>query len=238
MVTMKPTFLIIASNSEQKYLFPINAIFISNVFDKYKWYSPTTLVTYQWKILKIEASLATRSIYLIVNFCTASSSTVLWKKLRTADSSLVEALHQNKYSVFSDHSDFCMHDAARKEASNYPGAQAMLIFEQHKPHLWADYVLPRKTNRENSYLMSNLRTYSTKSDYWVLVKEWKSPQQMTCLVTSLQVKNNVFSGDRLVHLLQCFDTNTMCFHFQVQKQYCCFKETVHFKLLISSNLSI
>lgn len=61
---------------------------------------------------------------------------------------------------------------------------------------------------------------------------------MTCLVTSLQVKNNVFSGDRLVHLLQCFDTNTMCFHFQVQKQYCCFKETVHFKLLISSNLSI
>lgn len=36
MVTMKPAFLIIASNSEQNYLFPINAIFISNVFDKYK----------------------------------------------------------------------------------------------------------------------------------------------------------------------------------------------------------
>lgn len=40
--------------------------------------------------------------------------------------------------------------------------------------------------------MSNLRTYSTKSEYQVLVKKWKSPQQMNCLVTSLQLKKMWF----------------------------------------------
>lgn len=73
----------------------------------------------------------------------------------------------------------------------------------------------------------------------MLVKERKSPQGMTCLVMKpLVEKNVVFFGDRLAHLLQCLDTDTKNFHFQVLKQYCCFKGTVHFKLLISSNLSI
>lgn len=59
---------------------------------------------------------------------------------------------------------------------------------------------------------------------------------MTCLVMKPLVEKNVFFGNRLAHLLQCLDTKN--FHFQVLKQYCCFKGTVHFKLLISSNLSI
>lgn len=52
------------------------------------------------------------------------------------------------------------------------------------------------------------------------------------------VEKNVVFGDRHAHLLQCFDTDTRYFHFQVLKQYYCFKGTVHFKLLISRYLSI
>lgn len=40
--------------------------------------------------------------------------------------------------------------------------------------------------------MPNLRTYRTKSEYQVLIKEWKSPQQMTCLVTSLHLQKMLY----------------------------------------------
>lgn len=52
------------------------------------------------------------------------------------------------------------------------------------------------------------------------------------------VEKNVGFGDKHALLLQCLDTDSRYFHFQVLKQYCCFKRTVHFKLLIFSNLSI